>query len=103
MVTTTASCRAACYLLHSIIGNGLVSYQDIAEDINAMITAPEASAPATLTDSSTSLMVHLLNLRNMQIPGGSVAACHHVIRWASAKWNPSKSSYPSAELTKRRL
>ena len=93
MVTAAASCRTACYLLHAIIANDLITYQDIAEDIDAIVTAPETSAPATLTDSSLSLMVHLLSLRNMEVPGGSVAACHHVIRWISAKWNPGENLF----------
>jgi hypothetical protein len=73
-----------------MMANGLVSYQDIAEDMDAMVIAPETSAPAILTDSSLSLMTHLLSLRNMEAPGGSVAAGHHVIRWISARWNPSE-------------
>ena len=90
MVTTAAACRAACYLLHSLVANELVSYQNIAEDIDAMVNAPETSAPAILTDSSLSLMIHLLSLRNMEAAGGSMAAGHHVVRWISARWNPGK-------------
>lgn len=72
------------------MANKLVSYRDIAEDVDAMVTATEISAPAILDDSSLSLMTHLLNLRNMEVPGGSSAVCHHVIRWVTARWDPSK-------------
>lgn len=73
-----------------MMANGLVVYQDIAEDIDAILIAPETSAPAIVTDSSLSLMTHLLSSRNMEAPGGSLAAGHHVIRWISARWNPGE-------------
>lgn len=71
------------------MANELVSYRDIAEEVDAMVTATEVNAPAILTDSSTALMIHLLRIRNMEVPGGNLAACHHVIRWISARWNSS--------------
>jgi serine-protein kinase ATM len=92
LITNSVTCRAACYLLHSILANGLVSYQEIAEDIDAIVTTTEISAPATLSDSSISLMIHLLSARNMEVPGGSSSAAHHVIRWISSKWDPGMTS-----------
>lgn len=80
-----------------MMANGLVSYQDIAEDMDAMVMAPDTSAPAILTDSSLSLMTHLLSLRNMEAPGGSVSAGHHVIRWISARWNPGETLLTSTK------
>jgi serine-protein kinase ATM len=74
------------------MANRLVSYRDIAEDVDAMVTATEISAPAILSDSSLSLMTHLVTLRNMEVPGGNSAVCHHIIRWISARWDPSKPS-----------
>jgi ataxia telangiectasia mutated family protein len=88
--TSPATCRAACYLLHCMMANGLVLYQNIAEDVDSMVTATEISTPAILSDSSLSLMTHILHIRNMEVPGGSTVACHHIIRWISARWNPGK-------------
>ena len=90
--TNPVTCRAACYLLHSMMANGLVAYQNIAEDVDAMVTATDISAPAILSDSSLSLMTHMLHVRNMEVPGGSTVVCHHIIRWISARWNPGKVS-----------
>lgn len=73
-----------------MMANGLVSYQNIAEDVDAMVTAAEINAPAILSDSSLSLMTHILHVRNMEVPGGSSVVCHHIIRWISARWNPGK-------------
>jgi ataxia telangiectasia mutated family protein len=86
--TNPVTCRAACYLLHSMMANGLVSYQNIAEDVDAMVTAAEVNAPAILSDSSLSLMTHIMHIRNMEVPGGSSVVCHHITRWISARWNP---------------
>jgi hypothetical protein len=74
------------------MANELVQYQNIAEDIDVMLTATEISTPAILSDSSLTLMTHLLLIRNMEAPGGGSVACHYSIRWLSVKWNPSKIS-----------
>jgi ataxia telangiectasia mutated family protein len=63
-------------------------YKDVAEDVDLMVTAPEINAPVMVCDSSLSLMTHLLRMRNMEVPGGSMVACHHVVRWVSARWSP---------------
>jgi hypothetical protein len=75
-----------------MMANGFVSYQNIAEDVDAMVTAAEINAPAILSDSSLSLMTHILRIRNMEAPGGSSVACHHITRWILARWNPGKSA-----------
>lgn len=80
-----------------MMANGLVLYQNIAEDVDTMVTATELSAPAILSESSLSLMTHILNVRNMEVPGGSTVVFHQVIRWISARWNPGK--VPSERLS----
>jgi ataxia telangiectasia mutated family protein len=69
----------------------LVPYKDIAEDVDVMVSATEISAPLMICDTSLSLMMHLLHIRNTEVPGGSLIASHHVLRWLSTRWNPGKS------------
>ncbi len=90
LITAPMSCRVSSYLLHALLANGCVQYQDIAEEVNAIVTVPESNAPAIICDSSLLLVTHLLHMRNTKVPGGNSIACHQIIRWFSAKWNPGK-------------
>jgi ataxia telangiectasia mutated family protein len=87
-LTFSATCRAAAAQLHAILAAGLVQYHEIGEAVDAMITAADIHAPVVLCDSSIFLMMHLLNTRVTEVPGTSVLACQHVIRWIFTKWNP---------------
>jgi ataxia telangiectasia mutated family protein len=90
LATSPLHSRAACHLLHAILANRLLKYQDVAEDVKSMVTLVEISAPAVLCDASLSLMIHLLHIRNTEVPGGSFSVSQNVIRWLFAKWNPGK-------------
>lgn len=91
-LTFPATCRAAAVQLHSMLATGLVEYQEVCEDVNAMITAADVSGPVALCDSALFLMMHLLHVRVTEVPGASLLVCQHVIRWLFARWNPSKVS-----------
>ncbi|KAI1143923.1 hypothetical protein F5Y05DRAFT_10911 [Hypoxylon sp. FL0543] len=95
-VSMTASCRASSVLLYSIIAHELVSYRDIADDINSMIMAADVNGPAIVVDSSLVLMTSLLHLRNFQLPSASHATCNHVIRWMFFRWDPSDAAFISS-------
>ncbi|KAL7626805.1 Serine/threonine-protein kinase tel1 [Parahypoxylon ruwenzoriense] len=95
-VSMTANCRAASVLLHSIITHELVSYRDIADDINSMITTADVNGPAVVVDSSLVLMTTLLYLRNFQLPSASYATCNHVVRWAFFRWDPTDTAFISS-------
>ncbi|KAI2630648.1 hypothetical protein GGR54DRAFT_583600 [Hypoxylon sp. NC1633] len=95
-VSMTANCRASSVLLRSIITHELVSYRDIADDINSMIMTADVNGPATVVDSSLGLMITLLHLRNLQLPGASSATCNHVIRWMFFRWDPADVAYISS-------
>lgn len=86
----TANCRASSILLHSIITNKLVTYRDIADDINSIVTTADVNGPAVVVDSSLVLMTTLLHLRNQQLPGASYATCNHVVRWMFFRWDPGE-------------
>lgn len=56
-----------------------------------MITAADVSGPVVLCDSALFLMMHLLHVRVIEVPGASLVACQHVIRWVFARWSPGKA------------
>ncbi|KAI2636438.1 Serine/threonine-protein kinase tel-1 [Hypomontagnella submonticulosa] len=92
-VSMTANCRASSVLLHSIVTYNLVSYRDIADDINSMVMTADVNGPAVVVDSSLILMTTLLNLRNFQLPSASYTTCNHVVRWMFFRWDPADPTY----------
>ncbi|KAN0098490.1 serine/threonine-protein kinase-like protein tel1 [Hyaloscypha variabilis] len=87
-LTFSATSRAAALELHAIVARNLVPYHDIGEDIETIVTSADASGPAVLSDSGLFLMTHLLHARITEVPGASLAASQHVIRWLFARWDP---------------
>ena len=87
-VTLPATSRTACALLHAILEADLIPYHLIRDDINSLITAAEVSGPALLVDSSLILMLHLLHVRNANLPSASEATSSHIIRWLFSRWKP---------------
>ncbi|OTA80433.1 hypothetical protein M434DRAFT_401759 [Hypoxylon sp. CO27-5] len=95
-VSMATSCRASSVLLYSIITHELVSYRDIADDINSMIMTSDVNGPAVVVDSSLVLMTALLHLRNFQLPSASYATCNHVVRWMFFRWDPADATFISS-------
>ncbi|KIN04968.1 hypothetical protein OIDMADRAFT_39415 [Oidiodendron maius Zn] len=89
-LTFPATCRAAAAQLHSMLATGLIEYQDVGEDVNAMITAADVSGPVSLCDSALFLMMHLLHVRVTEVPNASLLVCQNVIRWLFARWSPAE-------------
>ena len=90
-LTFSMTSRAAALQLHTIVANKLIPYHDIGEDIETIVTSADASGPAVLSDSGLFLMTHLLHARITEVPGASLAASQHVIRWLFARWDPGMS------------
>ncbi|OTA98913.1 hypothetical protein M426DRAFT_16925 [Hypoxylon sp. CI-4A] len=95
-VSMTANCRASSHLLHSIVTHELVTYRDIADDINSMIVTADVNGPAAVVDSSLVLMTTLLHLRNFQLPSSSYTTCNHVVRWMFFRWDPADTAFISS-------
>ncbi len=72
----------------------LVQYHEIGEDVEAIVSAADISGPVFPCDSSLLLMTHLIHVRVMEVPGASLMASHHVIRWLSSRWDPGTRSIP---------
>lgn len=89
-VSLPATSRAACVLLHTMLRADVLPYHSISEEVNRIVTSADVNGPALLADTSLSLMLYLLHLRNARLPSASQTTCNHIIRWAFMKWNPSK-------------
>ncbi|CCU81729.1 phosphotidylinositol kinase Tel1, partial [Blumeria hordei DH14] len=89
-LTYTYTCRSASVALHSLLAQKLVLYQDVADDVDSIIRTVEHNGPVTLCDSSISLMVHLLKIRETEVPGADVATSEYILRWFFARWKPAE-------------
>ncbi|KAI0862621.1 phosphatidylinositol 3 [Xylaria cubensis] len=95
-VSMTGTCRAASFLLNSLLKNELLAYSDIMGDVNDMITTADVNGPAVLVDSSLILMTALLQLRNHHLPNASHATNNHVVRWMLSRWDPADVNFISS-------
>lgn len=76
--------------MHMIIESDVLPYHNISDEINSLVATADVNGPATLVDSSISLMMSLLHLRNAKLPSANQSTSHHIIRWAFFRWNPGK-------------
>lgn len=93
-VSLPATSRAACVLLIIMLRADILPYHSISEEVNSIVTTADVNGPAVLAETSLSLMLYLLHLRNARLPSASQTTCNHIIRWVFMKWNPSKSMPP---------
>ncbi|KAI1504164.1 phosphatidylinositol 3 [Biscogniauxia marginata] len=95
-VSMTGTCRASSLLLHSIVTHEILSYREIADDVNNIVTTADVNGPALVIDSSLVLMTALLHLRNHQLPNASHATCNHIVRWMLLRWDPADANFISS-------
>ncbi|KAH8197245.1 hypothetical protein TruAng_008603 [Truncatella angustata] len=94
-LSISADSRASSVLLNAILSQEILSYHEISDDINNMITAADVSGPAAVVDSSIILMTKLLQLRNYRLPSASHATSSHVVRWLFLRWDPADPLFVS--------
>ncbi|KAI0534655.1 phosphatidylinositol 3 [Xylaria digitata] len=95
-VSMTGTCRAASFLLYSILKNRILTYSEIMGDVSDIVTTADVNGPAVLVDSSLILMTTLLHLRNHHIPNANHSTNNHVIRWMLSRWSPADANFISS-------
>ncbi|KAI1324855.1 phosphatidylinositol 3 [Xylariaceae sp. FL0255] len=94
-VSMSGTCRAASFLLHSILTNGILTYSQVMTDISDIVTTADVNGPAVLVDSSLKLMTTLLRLRNHHLPNANHATNNHIVRWMLSRWYPADANFIS--------
>ncbi|KAK4204381.1 putative serine/threonine-protein kinase TEL1 [Triangularia verruculosa] len=94
-LSLSPTARAASVFLGAVIRASLIPRHELADDVNHMVTTADISGPAILVDSSLTLMLSLLRLRNSMSPNTSQVTANHIIRWVFVKWNPAELTYAS--------
>jgi serine-protein kinase ATM len=88
LISTPATSRAASALLHAILEADIIPYNEVADELNSIVTSAEISGPAFLVDSSLGLMLHILSLRAEKLPNASEPTAKSIIGWLFTKWTP---------------
>ena len=97
-ITSVASCGTACHLLDVLMRRKIVQYATVGDGAEAIISSFDLNGPAILTESSSSLMITLLEGRLSEHPSGFYAAAERILHWLFSRWNPSMSMLQIYEL-----
>jgi serine-protein kinase ATM len=89
-VSHSATSRASCYLLTKMLERDVLPYHEVGEELTTIVTSADVNGPATLSDSSVTLMSLIFHIRNTKVPNASRSTCSHIIRWLFFRWNPGK-------------
>ncbi|KAI9167447.1 Serine/threonine-protein kinase TEL1 [Paramyrothecium foliicola] len=94
-ISLPSTSRAGCVLMHTMLEAEFLSYHEISDDIDSIVTTADINGPGLLCDSSLALMFHILHLRNARLPNASQTTSNHIIRWMFLKWNPDEMGFAS--------
>jgi ataxia telangiectasia mutated family protein len=77
----------------------IVPFSAVSETVQSMLLSIELSGPASLTETSSSLLITILQERIKENPTHFNPTAERVLSWLLSKWTPSKcSSNPLAFL-----
>jgi ataxia telangiectasia mutated family protein len=77
----------------------IVPFSAVSETVQSMLLSIELTGPASLTETSSSLLITILQERIKENPTHFNTTAERVLNWLLSKWTPSKcSSHPFASL-----
>ena len=89
-ISATATCRAACLLLETLLRLKLVKYGDVTEAAESIVSSVELNGPALFADSSSSFWEIFLASAVDHSPGVFNSMSDRVLEWLFSKWTPSR-------------
>jgi ataxia telangiectasia mutated family protein len=82
--------RAACHLMDVLLRLQIVPFADVSDIVQSMLLSIELSGPASLTETSASLLTTIMKERVHENPTHFNATAERVLNWLLSKWTPSK-------------
>ena len=92
-MATSSLCRVACQTLAIILEQGLVTWSDVADLVNSMLSSSELNGPSLCDDGSTRLWVTLLWLKQRENLIVDIEMSSTILRWFYRCWNPGMPSF----------
>ncbi|KAF1947572.1 hypothetical protein EJ02DRAFT_429982 [Clathrospora elynae] len=88
-VTSMSISRAACHLMDVLLRLNIVPFAAISETAQSMLLSIELSGPASLTETSSSLLTTILQERIKENPTHFNSTAERILNWICSKWTPS--------------
>ncbi|RAR13257.1 ataxia telangiectasia mutated [Stemphylium lycopersici] len=88
-VTSISISRAACHLMDVLLRLNIVPFSAVSATAQSMLLSIELSGPASLTESSSSLMTTILQERVKENPTHFSSTAERILNWLLGKWTPS--------------
>jgi hypothetical protein len=81
LLTVDKCSRAASYLLYTLLALNILSYGDVAANIEAILGSIELHGPTQASDSSLALLSWLVEARAAENPSGAITFAERLIQW----------------------
>ncbi|KAL6709090.1 Serine/threonine-protein kinase tel1 [Coniothyrium glycines] len=88
-MTSVSTSRAACHLMDILLRLGIVPFPTVSETVQSLLLSIELSGPASLTESSSSLLTTIIRERTKENPTHFNATAERILNWFLSKWTPS--------------
>lgn len=98
--TSMSNSRAACHLMDVLLRLQIVPFAAVSDIVQSMLLSIELSGPASLTETSSSLLTTIMRERVHENPTHFNATSERVLSWLFSKWTPSKR-HPTTLLATR--
>jgi hypothetical protein len=85
--------RAACHLMDVLLRLNIVPFSAVSETVQSMLLSIELSGPASLTETSSSLLNTIIQERIKENPTHFNTTAERILNWLLSKWTPSKRSF----------
>jgi ataxia telangiectasia mutated family protein len=70
----------------------ILPFSTVSETVQSMLLSIELSGPASLTETSASLLTTILQERIKENPTHFHSTAERILNWLFSKWTPSKHS-----------
>ncbi|KAF2138836.1 uncharacterized protein K452DRAFT_320941 [Aplosporella prunicola CBS 121167] len=88
-INAISTCRVAAHAMDVLLRLNLVDYSLTVETMDAMISSVELHGPAVLSETTSSLWITILDMKNSESPHTSNVTADRMFRWLTSKWTPS--------------
>ena len=89
-VTSSATCRAASFLMARLLDHGLVDYSEVKDLAEAMLSSVDVNGPVDAVDTTIGFWAVVATFRAKDHLGSAYDGIERVLRWLFMRWSPSK-------------
>ncbi|KAK6503054.1 Serine/threonine-protein kinase tel1 [Arthrobotrys musiformis] len=95
-ITSPSACRSACHLLRIMLAENILSFTEVRDSIDDLVSKVEAQGPALVADSTVAFWHEIVRRRRENPAISKVHLETRLFQWFLMKWRPG-SSWGDAE------